>query len=279
MRAAPAGLGFDAAWGDRLREGIRNAIGQASGGAHAFVDMAALAAAFDTPEGFGDGWRVVNCLENHDTVYDGNGPRLPVLADASQPRGWYARSRARVATGLLLAARGIPQLFMGQEFLETKPWSDDINWHAQLLIDWAALASDKTLRDHLQFHRDLIALRRALAPLRGEGLRVSTGNGVDRVIAIHRWSDPIPGVAGGGVTQVLLVAHLQEFNRYGYRIGFPAGGPWREVFNSDFYDNLPNPQVAGNSGATWADDGAPWDGMPASAAITLPANGFVVFVH
>jgi 1,4-alpha-glucan branching enzyme len=31
------------------------------------------------------------------------------------PRSWYARSRARVATGLLLTAPGVPMLFMGQE--------------------------------------------------------------------------------------------------------------------------------------------------------------------
>jgi len=34
--------------------------------------------------------------------------------------------------------------------------------------------------------------------------------------------------------------NLQEFNRFGYRVGFP-GGFWREIFNSDFYDQFPNP--------------------------------------
>ena len=38
-----------------------------------------------------------------------------------------ARSRARVAMGLLLTAPGVPMIFMGQEFLEDKLWSDNPN--------------------------------------------------------------------------------------------------------------------------------------------------------
>ena len=269
VRAAPGGLGFDAAWGDRLRDGIRAAIAQTAGGRDAPVDIGALAAAFDTPGGFGEAWRVVNCIENHDIVFDGHEPRIPRLADASDPRSWYARSRSRLATGLMFAGRGIPQLFMGQEMLEDKPWSDDIQFHGNLLIWWDGLQADQAMRDHLTFCRDLIRLRRALPALRGESLQVSTRNSLDRVIAIHRW------IEGSG-QDVLVVANLQEQTRFGYRIGFPSGGEWRELFNSDAYDRFPNLNAVGNDGRVVA-EGLGWDGMPASAAITLPANGFIVF--
>ena len=272
VRPAPSGLGFDAAWGDRLRDGIRTAITQAAGGRDAFVDMAALAAAFDTPAGFGDAWRVVNCIENHDIVFADHDPRIPRLADASDPRSWYARSRSRLATGLLFAGRGIPQLFMGQEILEDKPWSDDIQFHANLLIWWDGLKEQVAMRDHLAFCRDLVHLRHALPALRGESLHVSTSNPLDRVIAIHRW------IEGSG-QDVLVVANLQEQSRTGYRIGFPSGGVWRELYNSDVYDGYPNPHATGNGGQVTADGDVGWDGMPASAAITLPANGFVVFAR
>jgi 1,4-alpha-glucan branching enzyme len=270
VRAVPGGLGFDAAWGDRLRDGVRAAIAQTAGGRDAAVNINALAGAFDTPDGFGDAWRIVNCIENHDIVFDGNGPRIPRLADAANPRSWYARSRSRLATGLLFAGRGIPQLFMGQEILEDKPWSDDVNFHASLFIWWDGLRTDQAMRDHLTFCRDLIHLRRAQPALRSESLRVSTRNSLDRVVAIHRW------IEGGG-QDVLFVANLQEQNRFGYRVGFPSGGVWRELFNSDAYDGFVNPNTIGNAGAVAADGSLPWDGMPASAAIALPANGFVVF--
>jgi 1,4-alpha-glucan branching enzyme len=45
------------------------------------------------------------------------------LADGSNSRSWYGRSR--VANALLLTAPGIPMLFMGQEILEDKYWSDN----------------------------------------------------------------------------------------------------------------------------------------------------------
>ena len=269
VRATPDGLGFDAAWGDRLRDGVRRAIAEASAGRDSRVDIDALASAFDTPYGFDAAWRVVNCVENHDIVFQGNGARIPALADSSDARSWFARSRARVAAGLLVAARGIPQLFMGQEILEDKQWSDDVGFHASQLIWWDGLRDDAAMRDYLTFCRDLVQLRRALPALRSDSLHVSTRNTIDRVIAIHRW------IEGYGA-DVLLVANLQETNRFGYRVGFPSEGRWREVFNSDAYDGFPNAQAVGNGGDVIA-DAVTWDGMPASAALTLPANGFVVF--
>ena len=61
-------------------------------------------------------------------------------------------------------------------------------------------------------------------------------------------------------------------------IGFPAGGYWYEVFNSDVYDQWVNPNAQGNAGGVTA-DGPSWDGLPASAAITLPANSILVFAR
>jgi 1,4-alpha-glucan branching enzyme len=272
VRPRPDGLGFDASWGDKLREGIRAAIAQASGGRDAYVDIDALAGAFDIPTGLGEAWRIVNCIENHDVVFDGNRPRIAALADPSNHRSWYARSRARVAAGLLFAGRGIPMLFMGEEILEDKQWRDDTIFHANLLIWWDGLNSDRAMQDYLHFCRDLVWLRRNNAALRSEMLRVAARNSTDRVISIHRWID------GVGL-DVLVVANLQEVNRFGYRVGFPVGGRWHEIFNSDFYDQFPNPQTVGNGGSIESAVGINWDGMPSSAAINLPANGFIVFAR
>jgi 1,4-alpha-glucan branching enzyme len=69
-------------------------------------------------------------------------PRIAALADPSNARSWYARSRAKVATGLLLTAPGVPMIFMGQEFLEDKYWTD---WpgRPELLIWWDGLATPR----------------------------------------------------------------------------------------------------------------------------------------
>ena len=267
----PAGLGFDAEWGDQLRNQVRSAIGTLSTGQSAPIDLGLVRGSLDTPQGFSAAWRVVTCLENHDIVKQGSSPRVPALADSADTRSWYARSRSRVAMGILMAGRGIPMLFMGQEFLEDKQWDDAVQQFPNLLINWAGLATNNVMQDYLAFTRDLIGLRRAHPALRSEQLRISTANSFTRVMAIHRWVD--------GVGQdVLLVFNLQEFNRFAYRIGFPGSGQWREIFNSDFYDQMPNPATAGNAGGIPA-NGQAWDDMRTSAEITIPANGFVVFAR
>jgi hypothetical protein len=60
--------------------------------------------------------------------------------------------------------------------------------------------------------------------------------------------------------------------------GFPGPGQWREVFNSDVYDNWVNPIVAGNGGQVFA-NGPAAQGLPFSASVVIPANGLLVFAR
>jgi len=152
------GTGFDVLQHDGLRSAVRTAVEQASQGQSATVDFASLAGNL-YPQGFAHGWQAVTCVENHDLVAVGRDPRIPALADGSNARSWYARSRSRFATGLLLTAPGIPQLFMGQEFLEDKQWSCDPA--STNLIGWSGLnaGTDPAMVDHLRFTQDLIRLR------------------------------------------------------------------------------------------------------------------------
>jgi 1,4-alpha-glucan branching enzyme len=212
----------------------------------------------------------VQYVENHDLTYVGHdgAARVPMLADASDRRSWYARSRSRLVTSLLLTAPGIPSLFMGEEFLEDKQWSD--NPHAPNLIFWDGLATgEKSMLDFLRFTQDLIKLRRRHAALRGESVRVFHTHNANRVIAFHRW------IEGEG-RDVVVVGTLREETWRGYKIGFPRAGRWREVFNSDVYDNWVNPAAAGNGGAVEAVS-VPMHGFVASADIVIPANGVIVF--
>jgi 1,4-alpha-glucan branching enzyme len=93
----------------------------------------------------------------------------------------------------------------------------------------------------------------------------------NRVLAFHRW------VEGEG-RDVLVIVHLSTFNRFGYRIGVPGGGFWREVFNSDVYENWVNPGVVGNGSGVSANNQA-IHGFQHSAAFVLPANSILVFAR
>ena len=268
--AASGGAGFDVVQHDGLRGAVRDAVGAASGGAQAAVSVSAIGGAL-YPPGFDHAWRAVTCVENHDLVMAGRSPRIPMLADSASPRSWYARSRSRFATALLLSAPGIPQIFMGQEFLQAQPWN--ITPSGPDLLCWAGLnnTTDPTMADHLRFTQDLLRLRQNQPALRGDNVNAYYASDTDRVLAFHRWLD-------GTGQDVIVVATLAESTWYSYNLGFPSTGYWTEVFNSDVYDNWVNPWVAGNGGGIQV-GGGPMHGFSTSASVVIPANGVVVFAR
>jgi 1,4-alpha-glucan branching enzyme len=272
--ASAGGAGFDTCYHDALRDTVRRALAQASAGAGASVDMTGIANAL-WPSGFDQSWKFVQNLETHDEVLEGRKPRIARLADPGDARSWHARSRARVAAGWLLTAPGTPMIFMGQEFLEDKPWSDNIQDRPNLRLNWDGLekapgaGGDKHMSDFHRCVRDLIHLRHRLPALRADGFRVFHVHDANRVIAFHRW---VPGEGG----DVVVVANLSEYTLYNYQLGFPRAGRWPEMFNSDVYDNWVNPWVQGNGGQVFANSPG-LHGFGQSGSVTLPANSIIAF--
>ena len=93
--------------------------------------------------------------------------------------------------------------------------------------------------------------------LRGEGCNAFFVRNDDRVIAFQRW------VVGVG-RDIVMVASLNEVTHFGYRLPFPVGGNWVEVFNSEAYDNRPacggyNTSAVGNPGGVSSDGPPPRD--------------------
>lgn len=261
------GTGFDTVQHDALRSAIRGAVQSASYGQSSLVSMDSIQASL-YPPGLPQAWNAVPCIENHDLVYVGRSPRMPWLADGSNSRSFYARSRSKVATGLLLAAPGIPQLFMGQEFLEDNQWNE--NPGGTNLINWAGLNSgDKSMGDQLRFTQDFLRLRWTQPALRGQCINAFYSSNNDRVLAFHRW------IEGQGM-DVVVVASLNDRPFFGYQLGFPQSGRWAELFNSDIYDNWVNPLAVGNNGAAYA-SGGPLHNLPFSASITIPPRAILVF--
>lgn len=263
------GAGFDAAWDDGLRIALRNAVQQSSYGKESHVDMDSIAGNL-YPAGFPDAWKAVRYIESHDEVYHDRNPRIASLADPGNARSWYARSRARFANGILLTAPGIPMLFMGQEFLEDKRWSDNPDHSKDSLIWWEGLEmGDKSMTDHLRFMQDLLKLRKEHPALRSNNINVIHVHNDNRVIVYHRWAE-------NAVDDVIIVGSLNESTLYDYQIGLPAAGEWKEIFNSDVYDNWVNPWCIGNKGKITAYC-PPVSGMPFSSKIVIPANSILIF--
>jgi 1,4-alpha-glucan branching enzyme len=263
------GAGFDMAWSDGFRESVRAAITSASGGADAAVDLEWVAREITNSQ-FRDAWRAVNYLESHDEIYRDREPRVARIADPSNPRSWYARSRARVGAALVFTSPGTPMIFMGQEILEDKNWSDDPEHHPDTSVWWDGLSGgQKAMTDMHRCVRDLITLRRNFSALRFGSTRVVHLDVMGRVIALHRW------VEGRG-EDVLIVVCLRDRTHERYRIGLPQPGIWREALNTDVYDNWVNPMIAGNGGSVVSAT-LPWHGFAQSAEMVLPANAVLIF--
>lgn len=263
--SGPNAAGFDVVQHDALRVAIRPAIGAASVGANAAVNMDAIG--FAMLPALPQPWNAVPCVENHDVVFTGRDLRIPALADGSDHQSFYARSRSKVAAGLLLSAPGIPQLFMGQEFLEDKQWDDDPG--ASNRPYWGGLTSNKAMIDQLRFTQDFIRLRWQQPALQSGSIHVFHVHNVNRVVAYHRWIEQVG-------RDVVVVASFNDAPFFNYQLGFPRGGGWAELFNSDVYDNWVNPLVVGNGGGIDA-TGGPLHDLPSSAWITIPPRAILVF--
>ncbi|SEO78787.1 alpha amylase C-terminal domain-containing protein [Mucilaginibacter sp. OK283] len=270
VQDSPVGIGFNTSLTDGLRIAIRDIISNAAQPDARPLNMDRLAESM-WPAGFSREWQFVQGPENHDVVHVEQEQRIAHLADPSDARSWYATSRSRVAMGITLTAPGIPMLFMGQEFLEDKQWSEDFSWWPHQFIYWEGLSLQKKMADFLRFTRELIALRWQHPGLRAQGFSVIHTNNSSRVMAFHRWVDGIG-------KDVMVILCLANSNQYHYKVGFPHGGFWQEVFNSDVYENWVNPDTCGNGGGISADAGS-YDGCAYSATLQIPANGILVFAR
>lgn len=269
---ASGGAGFDAVWLDTLRDAIRGAIAAASRGAQAWVNMSALRSALFPIYGEDRPSAAVHYIENHDLHKAGNDdrqPRIARLADGSNSRSWYGRSRSRVANALLLTAPGIPMLFMGQEILEDKYWSDNPSYHRDTLVWWDGLTRQPEMREHLRFMQDLIQLRRARPGLTGRYSLPFQVHNDDRVLVTLRGT-------GDGADDIVVVVSLNESVLRDYAIGFPHPGAWHQLLNADDYEVDPARRADGIR-ATFEVNGPAMHTMPASARIVIPASGVLIF--
>ena len=245
------GAGFDTTQHDALRIAVRDALREAAFGR---VRMTAIADALHL-HGFTHAWQAVPCVENHDLVLRDREMRIAQLADGSNPRSWYARSRSRVAMALTLLAPGIPMLFMGQELLEEKPWSDTRD--PSTLVSWDGIdGGDPHVANFYRFTSELLALRHGLPALHSARATILHAHDDTRVLAFERGN-------------VMVVASLNNATFSSYRLPFPSPGEWREAFNSDAYDDYP---ASGNGGRAFAGDDH-------HATIVIPANAVLVFTR
>jgi 1,4-alpha-glucan branching enzyme len=198
---------------------------------------------------------------SHDEVVHGKGSML-----SKMPGGeWEKFANLRAYYGFMWAHPGKKLLFMGQEFAQGREWthSQSLDWH--LLDNPDHLGMQAFVRDLNRVYRDTPALH--VNDCRPEGFAWIEAN--DAAASVFAW------VRKGrdGDPMVLAVVNMTPVER-SYRLGFPAGGHWDEVLNSDA--GIYGGDNRGNLGGVTPDLGA-WHGQAQSALVTLPPLSALYF--
>ncbi|MBR8836094.1 MAG: alpha amylase C-terminal domain-containing protein [Stigonema ocellatum SAG 48.90 = DSM 106950] len=160
-------------------------------------------------QGFMGATNVVNYLTNHD--HD----RIMVELGNRKIFDEEAFRRIKLGVAILMTAVGVPMIWMGQEFGEYKPKTQE-----QSKIEWTLLGNDLN-RDLFDYYKGLIKLRKENHALYTENIDFIHENPEAKVIAYSRWNDQ--------GSRVVVVANFSENFLAGYRVpDFPSNGTWHE---------------------------------------------------
>jgi 1,4-alpha-glucan branching enzyme len=200
---------------------------------------------------------------SHDEVVHGKGS----LVEKMPGDRWQKLANLRALYGYMWAHPGKKLLFMGGEIAQ---WRE---WNAETSLDWHLLEE----RDHQGVQalvRELNRVYRATPALweidfEPDGFRwLEPNDAAQNVLAFARiGTDPD--------RPLVCVCNLSPVPRYGYRVGMPVEGRWREVLNTD--STYFGGTGEGNLGSVEAEALA-WHGQEFSAELTLPPLGVVWLV-
>ncbi|MHB8691792.1 MAG: 1,4-alpha-glucan branching protein GlgB [Solirubrobacteraceae bacterium] len=195
---------------------------------------------------------------SHDEVVHGKGSLYSKMAGDH----WQKLANLRALYGFMWAHPGKKLLFMGGELAQYDEWSHDrsLDWH---LLEQADHAGIQTLaRDLNHAYRAEPALWEVDSEPAGFTW-LEAGDADNNVIAFLRKSRD-------GKRVLAAVANLSPVPRYGYRVGLPQAGRWRELLNTD--SSRYGGGDVGNLGSVEAEP-LKWHNQPYSAPVTLPPLG------
>ncbi len=200
---------------------------------------------------------------SHDEVVYGKGSLLGKMPGDE----WQKFANLRAYLGFMWTHPGKKLMFMGQEFGQVREWNHDRGLDWFLLDDPRHRGVQSLLRDLNAAYRELPALHVRDTDERGFEWVVREDAEQSVFAYLRRGEDTDPAV--------LVVCNFTPVPRYGYRVGVPVSGYWREALNSDA--GIYGGSNVGNSGGVWS-DGSPSHDQPASLLLTLAPLATVVLV-
>jgi len=197
---------------------------------------------------------------SHDEVVHGKGS----LVDKMPGDRWQKLANLRALYAYMWAHPGKKLLFMGGELAQWREWNAEasLDWH--LLEDRDHQGVQSLVRDLNRVYRETPALWED--DFQPTGFRwLEPNDAAQNVLAFLRCGEDAK-------RPLVCICNLSPVPRYGYRLGLPVGGQWREAVNTDA--GVYGGSDVGNLGAVKA-DATPWHDQPFSAEVTLPPLGVV----
>ena len=158
---------------------------------------------------------------SHDEVVHGKGSLIGKMPGDE----WQKFANLRLLFGYMYAQPGKKMLFMGCEFGQVREWAHDtsLEWHVlqypvhRGVQNWVAQLN--------QVYREQPALHQLDTDPAGFEW-VDCNDTAASVISLLRKSR-------SPADEIVIVCNFTPVPRYGYRVGVPTGGFWRELLNSD----------------------------------------------
>ena len=198
---------------------------------------------------------------SHDEVVHGKGSMLGKMPGDN----WQKFANLRLTYAFQYAHPGKKLNFMGNEFGQFREWNEkqSLDWH---LVSWDSHGK------MLQMMKVLNHIYKENAPF-WEIDHYFTGfewiwcdDADNSIVSFVRKDDH--------GNMILCVFNFTPVVRENYRLGAPAHGAWKEIFNTD--SEMFGGSNVGNFGEVWTQD-VPWQNRQWSLNIQLPPLGAVYF--
>lgn len=199
---------------------------------------------------------------SHDEVVHGKGS----LWQKMPGDDWQRYANLRAYYGFMWTHPGKKLLFMGGEFAQRSEWNHDISLPWNELDHASARGVQRAVRDLNHLYRDVAALHASDADAAGFSWVVGDDNNNSVFAYLRRAAD----------STVLVLCNLTPVPRRDYRVGVPAGGWWRERFNSDAREY--GGSGLGNGGGVPARNTAS-HGLEHSLTLLLPPLATLILQH
>jgi len=200
---------------------------------------------------------------SHDEVVHGKGSLIGKMPGDD----WRQFANLRTLLGYEWLFPGKKLLFMGGEFGQRNEWNPNAG------LDWWLLEAGPYHRGLQRWMEDLNRVYRAEPALWQSDYDwdgffwVDCSDNDNSILSFVRQNPDRS-------SQLLVVLNLTPVARFGYRLGLPKGGRWREVLNSD--SSAYGGSNVGNLGGVTAEE-SPMHGQNFSSGFAFPPLGLVAF--